>query len=273
MISKVSLATNLCGPFPCPLSVHESVSFWEMITPIMWPIGFVLHQNKLTKTVFHKNQFMALDGHDCGHMIIHLGPPALASKLPLIILFSQREMKFSASKVKADDEPIGCSYLFRLLPMMTCGSPFNSPTSYPYFSVLNSVSVNMTFGDLAAGVFDIIVGFLFEKLKTSKMWEKETENLLSIKNEFIASLVGYENAPQFFVGRLLGQVVSVFKVVATGEGSFEILSIGSGYFSANFSVDPTSGVSFESNLLTMKGELQTEGENSFEFIPTWGESL
>ena len=63
----------------------------EAPVPVMWPPGFGLQQNKLTTTVYHKFQWIMLDGHDCGYMIPHVTIPPVNVLLPIQIAFSSRK--------------------------------------------------------------------------------------------------------------------------------------------------------------------------------------
>jgi len=72
---SVSLMYDVCLPLPASMTIHAGPCV-ESPTPMMWPPGLALQQNKLTRTVFHKSQFIVLGGHDCGHMIPHITIPA-----------------------------------------------------------------------------------------------------------------------------------------------------------------------------------------------------
>jgi hypothetical protein len=218
---KLSLMGDMCMPQPALLGVHEAWPILELPVPIMWGPGFALQQNKLTKTVFHKGQFMALEGHDCGHLIPHswippFPPMPTLLKLPMIIAFSKRKVMFSSSTVKAEDNQIACTQFMggMLLPMQTCGSPMSIPSSYPVFNFLHSVSVNMTAADLFAGVIAMLLTMACERLGKLEVfkgldgWEKE--------------LVGAGNFWHLGLKVIVGLATNASKLGLTREGEFKL---------------------------------------------------
>ena len=253
MRSKLSLAGDVCMPHPILLSLHDAPCV-EAPTPILWPPGFALQQNKLTRTVFHKGQLMALAGHDCGHWIPHMWVPPwpplpILIKLPLIIVGSQRKMLFSSSTVKADDSQIACSQLLggMLLPMRTCGSPFAFPTSSTLLNFLHSVSVNMTIGDLVAGFLDIALNLalavIFGKMIPGPKKEEAKESWGDKLMEFSRKTA-------------IGVLVSGARIATTREGELKI-DVGPAYLKAGASVgikrDGTLGISASGQVFTGRG--------------------
>jgi hypothetical protein len=219
---KLSLMGDLCMPQPGLLSFHEAFPCLEAPTPMMWAPGFALQQNKLTKTVFHKSQYMALDGHDCGHWIPHtwispIPPAPVFFNLPLTVAFSKRKVVFASSTVKAEDSQLACTQLSGLvpLPMMTCASPVSLPNSFPVHNGLHSVSVNLTIGDLVAGVFNIVLSMVADGLGTMKQLKKGLDGILK-------ELVGAANLQHFCVKVAFGIFTSAARIAATQEGDLKI---------------------------------------------------
>ena len=192
---------------------------------MMWPPGLALQQNKLTTTIFHKAQFVVLEGHDCGYAIPHITIPPANIKLPLIIAFSKRKVMFSSSKVKANGAQIGCTELGGPpipLPMMCCAAPTSLPNGFPSFNGLHTVSVGLSGGDVAAGFLAIacnILGSLVCRL------EVFTDGYKDLTKE----LVGAANWKEWGYKTVLGCLSGAAKVALTGDGKMLRVEIGSGY--------------------------------------------
>ena len=192
---------------------------------MMWPPGMALQQNKLTKTVFHKAQFVVLEGHDCGYAIPHITIPPANTELPLIIAFSKREVMFSTSKVKADGAQIGCTELAGPpvpLPMLCCASPASLPNGFPSFNGLHTVSVGLSSGDVAAGFLAIacnVLGSLVCRL----------EGFKGGYQDLTKELVGAANWKEWGFKTALGCLSGAAKVALTDEGKVLRVEIGSGY--------------------------------------------
>ena len=229
---KVSLMGDVCLPRPASMTIHDSLCF-EMPTPMMWPPGLALQQNKLTTTVFHKSQFIVLRSHDCGHLIPHVTIPSASPKLPLIIAFSKRKVMFSSSKVKANGAQIACAEIGAPpvpLPMLCCGSPVPLPTGFPSFNSLHTVSVGISIGDIVAGFIAIameIVGeILSERLKL-------TEGGLS---GLAAKLLGASTVQEWALKQALGLLAGCARIALTQEGKLKV-EVGSGYAGVEASIE------------------------------------
>jgi hypothetical protein len=184
-----------------------------------------LQQNKLTKTVFHKAQFVVLEGHDCGYAIPHITIPPANIELPLIIAFSKRKVMFSTSKVKADGAQIGCTELAGPpvpLPMLCCASPASLPNGFPSFNGLHTVSVGLSSGDVAAGFLTIacnVLGSLVCRL----------EGFKGGYQDLTKELVGAANWKEWGFKTVLGCLSGATKLALTGDGKVLRVEIGSGY--------------------------------------------
>jgi hypothetical protein len=247
----VSVQGNLVFPdFPLPmplLTLHKVqppppaptipvAPCFEAPVPVMWAPGFGMQQNKLTTTVYHKAQWIMLDGHDCGYMIPHVTVPAANLLLPIQIAFSSRKTLFASSKVKANGTPIACSQLLPVpIPMMACAEPISFPTASPYMNVLNSVTVGMTWHDALSGFIGMactMVGeFLIFKYFRTNVFESSFDKLTST---VIGKLLGASNLPQFLIKTGFGIVAGGAKILLTGEGTIQI-RVGSAYGQAQVS--------------------------------------
>ncbi len=166
------LAHKIILPPPAP-PILSSMAI-EMPATFMWTMGFLMNQNKFTngaKPVKHKGLWIALDGHDCGMMIPDLTiPPAPNLNYPIGWMLSSRKPTFSASTVKMNGTAVACAQWIGLppLPMMSCGDPVGAPICWSALTVTNTVSVGMTFADLAAGVINaaasMLTDYIFSKL-------------------------------------------------------------------------------------------------------------
>jgi hypothetical protein len=221
---KVSLMGDVCAPVPLSMTIHDGACV-EMATPLMWPPGFALQQNKLTTTVFHKSQFIVLGDHDCGHVIPHVTIPLTNPKLALYIAFSKRKVMFAASKVKANGSQVGCTELIGFhvpLPMLCCGSPVSLPNGFPMFNWLNTVSVGLSLGDVLAGFVAIAID-VFGKLLCNLKWFRGGYD------GFVKEMVGAANLKQWALKNALASLSGAAKLVLTREGKYLRVELGSGY--------------------------------------------
>lgn len=221
---KVSLMGDVCAPVPLSMTIHDGACV-EMATPMMWPPGFALQQNKLTTTVFHKSQFIVLGDHDCGHVIPHVTIPLANPKLLFYIAFSKRKVMFAASKVKANGSQVGCTELIGFhvpLPMLCCGSPVSLPNGFPMFNWLNTVSVGLGLGDVLAGFVAIAIDVLGKLLCDLKWFKGGYDGLAK-------ELVGAANLKQWALKNALASLSGAAKLVLTREGKYLRVELGSGY--------------------------------------------
>jgi hypothetical protein len=220
---KVSLMGDVCAPVPLSMTVHDGACF-EMPTPMMWPPGLTLQQNKLTTTVFHKSQFIVLGDHDCGHLIPHVTVPS-SPKLALYIAFSKRKVTFTASKVKANGSQVGCTELIGFhvpLPMLCCGSPVSLPNGFPMFNWLNTVSVGLSICDVLSGFVAIAINILGKLLCHLTWFKGEYDGLAK-------ELVGASGFREWVLKNALASLSGAAKLVLTGEGKYVRVELGSGY--------------------------------------------
>lgn len=145
----------------------------EIPVPIAYHPAALLGDHKLTSTVYHRSVWFALDGHDCGHGIIHICVPLLplllpCGEMPLNILFSSRKAKFTAGEVKANGAAVACCTMIDLAvvptPMMVCGVIPLPIVGTGTAVAFNSVLVGMHWIDLVAGWVDVIVSMYFSVL-------------------------------------------------------------------------------------------------------------
>jgi hypothetical protein len=123
----------------------------EVPTRTDWSHSMMTPQDTLSKTVKHKGELIALDGHDCGKMIPDITPVYLPNAwYPICWSFSSRKMVFSASKIKIQGKPAACHG--QQFPMMCCGEPVSFPGCLPITNQLNTVQLGMTPEDVKAGI-------------------------------------------------------------------------------------------------------------------------
>jgi len=155
------LTHNVLSPpqIPAPVPMMSI----EMFARQMWPPGYVMNQNKLTKKVLHKGRPIVQAGHDCGMMIPDITPLMPANAYYAIMWpFSSRKITFAASTVKMDKQPTGCA-VFPIIPMMTCGDPISAPAaSVSPIQLLNNVRVGMTRGDRLMGLANIAISVVID---------------------------------------------------------------------------------------------------------------
>ncbi len=155
---------------PLPPAPSPSV---EMIATQMWTFGYLLNQNKLTKKIFHKGFFIVQDGHDIGAMIPDITPAQFANAYYAIMWpFSSRKIMFKTSKVKMENQFVGCSQAVSFcLPMMTCGDPVSCLIAFPLINKFNTVIVGMTLKDVFMGLLvaclSMAIDYVFHKFGES----------------------------------------------------------------------------------------------------------
>ena len=130
-----------------------------------WIPGYYCPQlyNKFSKTVKHKGQQICLGGHNIGPLILDLTYPVLPNinylkQWPL----SRRAMTFAASTVTMNGLPVGCSQA-PFYPMLTCGEPYATPTSFPVVNLMNTLKVSMTWQDIAFGLLTVGISLLVDR--------------------------------------------------------------------------------------------------------------
>jgi hypothetical protein len=264
---KLSLMGDMCMPQPVLLSIHEAFPCLELPTAMMWAPGFALQQNKLTKTVFHKSQFMALENHDCGYWIPHIWTlpfpaPPIALQLPLIIAFSKRKVMFSSSTVKAEDSQIAGTQINSAvaLPMLTCGSPVPLPNSYPMFNWMHNVSVNLTVGDVIAGYLSILVTMVGEGLIKLHKFDRGP------LNGVLKELAGASGLKHYCLKAVIGLAVSAVRLCGSRETEIEV-EFFSAYLGGKVSIqskrDGRLGFAAETTAFLGAGSQQNKGSLSF----------
>jgi hypothetical protein len=220
---KVCLTNDTCLPLPASTTIHGGLCF-ELPTPMMWPPGFVLQQNKLTTTVFHQSRFIVLGDHDCGHMIPHIAIPASPMAL-LYTAFSKRKMMFASSKVKANGAPIGCAEIFGPhvpLPMSCCGSPVSLPIGFPILSWLNTVTVGLSLGDIVAGAVSYAADIVAKLIGCLPFFTGGYDGLVN-------ELVGAANIKEWALKNILSSLAGMAKFALTDDGKWARVDLGSGY--------------------------------------------
>jgi hypothetical protein len=236
-LSPVSIATDLALPLiPLVMTFHDLIPVppvppvpppgiypcIEIPVLMMWPPGYGLQQNKLTTTVLHKFMPLALDGHDCGYMIPHITIPANNALLPMHIMFSSRKFVFSASTVKANGTPVGCTW--PLMPMMCCAQPVTLPSGTALLNCLNTVYVGVTWMDVLMGVVSIVITIVGDALT----YGGPSGSAMDYAWKFILG----DSPKNWLIKTGLGVVGGAIRIAATGEGSIQI-GVGSGYAGGN----------------------------------------
>jgi hypothetical protein len=238
--TPITSATDLALPFiPPTLTWHNFITLtpplagitlcFELPVTVMWAPGRALGQNKLSSTVLHRMLPVALDGHDCGHMIPHVTiPPApLNALLPLHFLFSSRKMIFASSIVKANGARVACQ-LMGLLPMSCCADPVTLPTGSTT-NITNSVEVGLTWTDVLVGVLELGCGLLLDsvlgrKVEAPKLDWKSLLKQLGISLALPAPKDLLKKAAQ-------GLVSGCARILVTDENRLSI-KLGNGYSNA-----------------------------------------
>lgn len=236
-LSPVSIATDLALPLiPLVMTFHDLIPVppvppvpppgiypcIEIPVMMMWPPGYALQQNKLTTTVLHKFMPLALDSHDCGYMIPHITIPANNALLPMHIMFSSRKFVFSASTVKANGTPVGCTW--PLMPMLCCAQPVTLPSGTALLNCLNTVYVGVTWMDVLMGVVSIAVTMIGDALTYG--------GPSGSAMDYVWKFALGDSPKNWLIKTGLGVVGGAIRIAATGEGSIQI-GVGSGYAGGN----------------------------------------
>jgi hypothetical protein len=238
-VSRVSISTDLTLPLIPPLITWHDFAYvtpplagvtmcLEFPVTIMWPPGFALAQNKLSTTVFHKMMPIALDGHNCGHMIPHVTIPLAPfnTMLPYQILFSSRKMAFSSSKVKANTAQVACN-LFVLLPMTCCANPVTLPNGTAITNLANNVEVGLTWADVLAGFLVIGMTMAADKFFLRSQPKVPDFKFASVFEKFVAPITK-KGLTSLAKKTLVGLATSAARLLITGEGSVSV-KVGSDY--------------------------------------------
>jgi len=181
----VGVFIHFSWPTLIPPPVAPPVPHVEMVFPQLATVGYLMGANKFTTTVKHKALPIVQEGHDQGILIpdLSLAPPVVNFFYPLMWPFSKRKIMFASSTVKFNGENVGCSEVWRRLPMLTCGNPISAPAAWPMFNVLNTLKTGLTLGDILFGEVKILttmgIDALFNKFfPSSKMTGSYGKELL-----------------------------------------------------------------------------------------------
>jgi len=191
--------TGICSHAAIPPTPPINFSF-ELPAPQLWPPGYLINQNSLTTTVYHKQQtawgWIVLDGHDQGVFLLHLTIPVWANLRYIVIIpFSSREIMFIASSVQFNEKPVGCS-LWPIFPMLTCGDPCGAPLAFPFTNLLNTLKVGMSLLDIIMGCVNIGISMAFDILFDKLSKSKKFKNLLK-KGDKLLNKIGFKTVKAF----------------------------------------------------------------------------
>ncbi len=203
---------------PCHVNISNDITlgFWmhraipptpplnfsiEIIGTQLWPPGYLINQNSLTTTVYHKRQtawgWIVLDGHDQGVFLLHLTIPVWANLRYIVIIpFSSREIMFIASSVQFNKKPVGCSCLWPIFPMLTCGDPCGAPLAFPLTNRWNTLKVGMSLLDIIMGCVNIGISMAFDILFDKLSKSKKFKNLLK-KGDKLLNKIGFKTVKAF----------------------------------------------------------------------------
>lgn len=148
---------------PVPVSIAGDISYgpalhvqgappdvFDGCAPMDWAAGAPTHSFASSKPVVHKGQQIALEPHDLGLHLPHMGEHILAA------LSSSRVFPFSSSTVMANQKPLACASTWPFFPMILCGVPFKAPTGMNGTNSSHSVFVGMNWFDAIRGA--ILIG-------------------------------------------------------------------------------------------------------------------
>lgn len=283
------------GNFACPVNIaldltvgiwmHEAMSppavpapvknvSFEMLAPQLWLPGYMLNQNKLTSTVFHwSTTFLGrvvLDGHNQGYWLIHGTLPVSPNILlfTLIIPFSSRKIAFTASTVKFNGKAVGCSCIYPIFPMMTCGDPCSFPSAFPIINSLHSLKVGISVRDTIVGWLNIAISIAVDMLiKRIKRAASVNQTVNQQVNQKIVDKLNPFN-PKNLLKEGLKSLGGLAVSLLTDNPTFK-LKVGSDYYSGELKWSKDDGWT-ESvsiilpNLLPYKVEHSAKG---------WGHTL
>ncbi|HVY44281.1 MAG TPA: hypothetical protein VHB21_00320 [Minicystis sp.] len=200
-------------------SVHASLApgppvlpFVETPVPMWWPPGRALGQNKFASSVKHLGQMIALQGHDCGAVLPHMG--LTVPGLWVAIATSSRRFVFSTSTVRACGSPLGAMSAAAGRYGLVCGVV---PLPIAYATNWNTVRAGLTHADDVAGwaatAVAVVVG------------------LVGIKVSGGAGAV---------IGLVAGIIAGAIQIAETGQGSIGV-SLGTPPLGASVSVSVDNG--------------------------------
>jgi hypothetical protein len=249
--TPVTISNDLVLPVTLSFTIHDAMApppavlppfipHFELPVTMMWPPGFGLQQNKLTTTVLHKMMPFALDGHDCGYLIVHIpvpvAPPNL--KLPLHIAFSSRKIAFSASTVKANGTPVACTAIFIPFPMMCCANPVTLPIGTAPLNMLNTVLVGMTWLDVLMGVVSIAATMILDYI----FWDRTKPPGMPSAADMLWKMTLGDSPKAWAVKTAVGLATNGVRLLAGGDGSLQLSFGPGGYWGANVGFSRSDGV-------------------------------
>jgi len=128
---------------------------------IGWPGGYFITHKVGDKTFFDGSKAVQ-QGHDCGYLIPHIGPPNVL--LAVHILFSKHKVMFPVSKVLIEGKALG-TYLIAFLGLI-CSQVVSRPSGI-VIPIRCTVFATMSALDIFLGLVFIAIDMAIDKL-----WDK-----------------------------------------------------------------------------------------------------
>ncbi len=181
----VHIATDVCegrgahyfSSLAAPLLLAIKSSH-EVPTPMGWAPGRNA-THAFARSVKHRGQMIAQQGHDCGPLI-----PEEVDDLPCsanvmsvyVVPNTSRKMMFGSGTVQAGGTAIGVSK-GALIPFFTCSDPIRFPTVHGTTHQANTVIVGATAADLAMGWIAMSALMALDTYKFVKLCMSEGKEL------------------------------------------------------------------------------------------------
>jgi hypothetical protein len=268
-------------PLPAaPLSLAACAA--EIPVNMMWPPGMAMGSNKFTTTVFHQGMGIALDGHDCGIMIVHvqMAPAPNNMLTPLHIAFSSRKSMFSASTVQMNGKNTACCVMFALppSPMVYCAEPMSPPLADAVTSYLNTLYVGMTLADFLVGAVSIAAAMVLDWVFRAKgpVDPKKSFGDLGFGKQLIGKVFGGGGVAEVLIRNGVAAAVGGIRALATDGPTSIQIGVGSPYLQIQLSADRDAdgkwSASETSQVGNVQGQIGTQGAQVTVNNPTGSET-
>jgi hypothetical protein len=229
----------------------------EIPVNMMWPPGMATGSNKFTTTVIHQGMCIALDGHDCGIMIVHvqMAPAPNNMFTPMQIAFSSRKSMFSASTVQMNGKNTGCCAMVALppSPMVYCADPMSPPLADAVTSYLNTVYVGMTLADFLVGAVSIAASMILDWVFRAK-----GPGDLDIGEQLVSKVFGGGSIAEVAIRNAVGATVGAFRALATDGPTSIQIGVGSPYLQLQASADRDSSGNWSESVAGQAGTTQAQ---------------
>lgn len=274
MIFKVSISNDISVPiYPVSSCLHDylgppgpppaGVAYVKIgvaidsPTPMFWPPGMAMGQNKLTTKTLHKGLPICIAGHDVGTAIIHVQVAPSPSNImtALHILFSSRKAMFMASTVLLEGKPtVACTLINAPpAPMLACADPVPIPMTGAPTSHLNTLLFAMTGADYALGIASIAL-----EMAVAAIASRGPDPSGSAASQIMGKLAGPDGIGSWALSQVAGVASGTLRLVFTDGPAAVTLGVGTPFLQVQAELGRDENGEWSTKAGSQVGTVQSE---------------